>query len=166
VAYPLLSSYGWLSQAQAVDGLALAETTPWPLIMVLQFVGFMAGWNHPEGLSQPASAVVVALITTWTTFLPCFLFIFIGAPWIEVLRGNRRLTAALSEITSAVVGVVLNLALVFGAAVIWPRGWGGGLNWFAAVLSVVAFLALYRFKTDVLWVVIAGGLVGLASSMF
>jgi chromate transporter len=155
-------SYGWLTQAQAVDGLALAETTPGPLIMVLQFVGFMAGWNNPQGLSQPLSAVVGGLVTTYATFLPCFIFIFLGAPYIEVLRGNRNLTGALTGITAAVVGVVLNLALVFGAAVIWPRGLAGGTDLFALAMSAAAFVALYRFKADVLWVVIAGGLVGLA----
>lgn len=159
------SSYGWLTQTQAVDGLALAETTPGPLIMVLQFVGFMAAWNHPEGLSPTASAIIGALVTTWTTFLPCFLFIFLGAPYIELLRGNRRLSAALSGITAAVVGVVLNLALVFGAAVIWPQGLAGGVDWFAALMSAIAFVALYRLKVDVLWVVIAGGLVGLAREL-
>jgi chromate transporter len=157
-------SYGWLTQAQAVDGLALAETTPGPLIMVLQFVGFLAAWNQPEGLSQATSAVVGALVTTWTTFLPCFLFIFLGAPYIELLRGNRHLTAALSGITAAAVGVILNLALVFGAAVIWPQGLAGGTDWFAAVMSIVAFIALYRFKADVLWVVLAGGIIGLAKT--
>ena len=155
-------SYGWLTQAQAVDGLALAETTPGPLIMVLQFVGFMAGWNNPQGMDQATSAVVGALVTTYATFLPCFVFIFLGAPYIEVLRGNRNLTGALTGITAAVVGVVLNLALVFGAAVIWPRGLTGGTDFFALVMSAAAFVALYRFKADVLWVVIAGGLVGLA----
>jgi chromate transporter len=154
-------SYGWLTQAQAVDGLALAETTPGPLIMVLQFVGFMAGWNNPQGLSQTTSAVVGALVTTYVTFLPCFLFIFLGAPYIEVLRGNKNLTGALTGVTAAVVGVILNLALVFGGAVIWPRGLSGGTSWFALLMSVAAFVALYRFKMDVLWVVIAGGLVGL-----
>ena len=150
--------YGWLTHAQAVDGLALAETTPGPLIMVLQFIGFMAGWNHPDGMSQTASAILGALITTYTTFLPCFFFIFLGAPYIEVLRGNQSLTGALSGITAAVVGVILNLALVFGAAVIWPHGLAGATNWFAILLSVAAFIALYRFKIDVLWVVIGGGL--------
>jgi chromate transporter len=154
-------AYGWVTQTQAVDGLALAETTPGPLIMVLQFIGFMAAWNHPEGLPPTTSAVIGALITTWTTFLPCFLFIFLGAPYIEKLRGNRRLTAALSGITAAVVGVILNLALVFGVAVIWPQGIAGDINWFAVWLSVVAFVALYRFKVDVLWVVLVGGIVGL-----
>lgn len=153
-------SYGWMTQAQAVDGLALAETTPGPLIMVLQFVGFMAGWNHPEGMSQTASAITGAFITTYTTFLPSFLFIFLGAPYIEVLRGNKHLTAALSGITAAVVGVILNLGIVFGTAVIWPQGIAGGTNWLAVVMSVAAFAALYRLKADVLWVVIAGGLIG------
>jgi chromate transporter len=157
--------YGWLTHTQAIDGLALAETTPGPLIMVLQFIGFMAGWNHPEGMSQTASAILGALITTYTTFLPCFFFIFIGAPYIEVLRGNKRLTGALSGITAAVVGVVLNLALVFGVAVIWPHGLTGAANWFAAILSVAAFIALYRFKADVLWVVVIGGLIGLARTL-
>jgi chromate transporter len=162
VTQAAVGSYNWLTQAQAVDGLALAETTPGPLIMVLQFVGFMAGWNHPpDGMSQTASAITGALVTTYTTFLPCFIFIFLGAPYIERLRGNKNLTGALSGITAAVVGVILNLALVFGAAVIWPHGFAGGTNLFAAGLSVLAFLALYRWKLDVLWVVLAGGALGL-----
>jgi chromate transporter len=154
-------TYGWITRAQAVDGLALAETTPGPLIMVLQFVGFMAGWNHPEGMSQTASAVTGALVTTYTTFLPCFFFIFLGAPYIEVLRGKRYLTGALTGVTAAVVGVVLNLALVFGAAVIWPGGISRGPDWFAAAATVAAFTALYRYRLDVLWVVLGGGIAGL-----
>jgi len=155
-------SFGWISHTQAIDGLALAETTPGPLIMVVQFVGFMAGWNNPGDMGQTASAITGALVTTYATFLPCFIFIFLGAPYIEVLRGNRSLTAALSSITAAVVGVVLNLALVFGAAVIFPEGLKGETDWFAAALSLAAFIALYRFKVDVLWVVLAGGIIGLA----
>jgi chromate transporter len=146
-------SYGWLSQAQAVDGLALAETTPGPLIMVLQFVGFMAAWNHPQGMTPAASAVTGALVTTYTTFLPCFFFIFLGAPYLETLRGNRSLSAALTGITSAIVGVILNLAVVFGAAVVFPRGLAAGPDWFALALTAAAFVALYRLKADVLWVV-------------
>ncbi len=155
-------SFGWLTHAQAVDGLALAETTPGPLIMVLQFVGFMAGWNNPQGMSQTLSALTGALIATYCTFLPCFIFIFLGAPYIEVLRGNKNLTGALTGVTAAVVGVILNLALVFGATVIWPNGFAGSVNWFAAVMSALSFVALYRFRLDVLWVVLAGGAVGLA----
>jgi chromate transporter len=155
-------TYGWLTHAQAVDGLALAETTPGPLIMVLQFVGFQAAWNHPEGMSQLASAVTGALVTTYATFLSCFLFIFVGGPYVEVVRGNRRLTAALSGVTAAVVGVVLNLALVFGGAVLWP---GGGTNWTALIVGAAAFSALYRFKVDVLWVILAGGALGLSLTL-
>jgi chromate transporter len=160
-----VTSYGWLSQPQAVDGLALAETTPGPLIMVLQFVGFMAAWNQPQGLAPTFSAVLGALIATYTTFLPSFIFIFLGAPYIESLRNNQHLKGALSSITAAVVGVVLNLALVFGAAVIWPQGLTGGTDWFAAVMSIAAFFALYKFKADVLWVVLTGGLIGLGRTL-
>jgi chromate transporter len=159
------SSFGWITRLQAVDGLALAETTPGPLIMVLQFVGFMTAWQNPQGLSQSASAITGALITTYTTFLPCFIFIFAGAPYIEVLRGNRKMTAALSGITAAVVGVILNLALVFGATVIWPNGLSGGTDFFVAALSLAAFIALYLLKADVLLVVIIGGLIGLGHTV-
>src|SRR5262245_13310126 len=165
VTQAAVGSFGWLTQSQAVDGLALAETTPGPLIMVLQFIGFMAGWNHSEGLTPALSGVIGALVTTYATFLFCFFFIFLGAPYIEVLRGNKDLTGALTGITAAVVGVVLNLALVFGAAVIWPHGMAGGTNWFAVITSAAAFVALYRFKADVLWVVLGGGLIGLAMAL-
>jgi chromate transporter len=155
--------FNWLTPAQAVDGLALAETTPGPLIMVLQFVGFMAGWNNPApGLSPAASGVVGALVTTYVTFLPCFLFIFLGAPYVEKVRGDLGLAGALAGVTAAVVGVILNLALVFGAAVVWPRGLTAAPEWFALALGAAAFVALYRLKVDVLWVVLAGGLLGLA----
>jgi len=158
-----VAPFHWLAPAQAVDGLALAETTPGPLIMVLQFVGFMAGWNDPPaGLSPVAGGVVGALVTTYVTFLPCFVFIFVGAPYIEVIRGKRALAGALAGVTAAVVGVILNLALVFGAAVIFPQGVDGDVNWFAAFLGAAAFVALYRLRLDVLWVVLAGGLLGLA----
>ena len=158
-------SFGWMTKVQAVDGLALAETTPGPLIMVLQFVGFMAAWNNAQGMGQTASAITGALVTTYVTFLPCFLFIFLGAPYIEILRGNKSLTGALSGVTAAVVGVVLNLSLVFGAAVILPHGLSGSMDWFAATMSVAAFIALYKFKVEVLWVVLAGGLIGLGKTI-
>ena len=161
VTQAAVEEYGWMTHTQAIDGLALAETTPGPLIMVLQFVGFMAGWNNPGSMSQTASAITGALITTYATFLPSFIFIFLGAPYIEVLRGNKKLTSALSGVTAAVVGVILNLALVFGLTVIWPQGFDGDVNWFAAGISVLAFIALFRLKVDVQWVVLAGGLVGL-----
>jgi chromate transporter len=116
-------------------------------------------------LTPALSGITGALVTTYATFLPCFFFIFLGAPYIEVLRGNKDLTGALTGITAAVVGVVLNLALVFGAAVIWPHGLAGGTNWFAVITSAAAFVALYRFKADVLWVVLGGGLIGLTLAL-
>jgi len=159
------TDFGWVTRAQTIDGLALAETTPGPLIMVLQFVGFMTGWNHPGNLGQVNSAVIGALVTTYATFLPCFVFIFLGAPYVESLRGNRTLTGALSGITAAVVGVILNLAVVFGATVIFPRGLTGGIDGFSAGLTVAAFFALFRLKISVPWVVLAGGALGLAWTM-
>ena len=130
--------------------------------MVNQFVGFMAGWNNPvAGMSQTASAVIGGLVTTYVTFLPSFLFILLGAPYIEQLRGNKLLSGALTGITAAVVGVILNLSLVFGTAVIAPDGVGGRVEWFQAAVTIAAFAALYRFKVDVLWVVLAGGIIGL-----
>jgi chromate transporter len=154
------TSYGWLTHAQAVDGLALAETTPGPLIMVLQFVGFLAGWQHPESLTPLGSAVLAALLTTYATFLPCFIFVLVGAPYIEQMRGRSGVSAALTGVTAAVVGVVLNLALVFGGAVLWPHGAAGGLDWFAVGLALAAFAALYRWHLGAAWVVVAGGLLG------
>lgn len=165
VSQSAVETFGWLSHTQAMDGLALAETTPGPLIMVVQFVGFMAGWNNPLAMSPGLSGLTGALVTTYVTFLPCFLFIFLGAPYIEVLRGNKSLTGALTGVTASVVGVILNLALVFGAAVIWPEGMQGKVDWFAAALSVAAFIVLYRFKLDVVWIVIGGGLIGLGNAL-
>ena len=161
VTQAAVESYGWLTHAQAVDGLALAETTPGPLIMVLQFVGFMAGWNHAGNFAPSTSAVLAALVTTYATFLPSFVFVFAGAPYIERLRGNVRLSAALSGITAAVVGVILNLALVFGIAVIWPQGFSAGPDWFAIILSAVACLVLLSHTLEVWWVILLGGLLGL-----
>lgn len=156
-------SANWLSAAQAVDGLALAETTPGPLIMVLQFVGFMTGWNASAGDHQALYAVLCGLLTTYVTFLPSFFFIFVGAPYIERLRNNRNLTAALSGVMSAVVGVILNLALTFGAAVIYPES---GIDFFAVILTAAAFAGLYFLKIDVLLVVVFGGICGLTRYLF
>lgn len=147
---------GWVTSAQTVDGLALAETTPGPLIMVLQFIGFMAGWNVTG--STPF-AILCGLITTYVTFLPSFLFIFVGANYIEKLRTNQNLTTALSFVTASVCGVILNLALTFGATVIYHYA---HFDWFAMILAIVSFVALYFFKIDVLLIVILGGLCGLA----
>jgi chromate transporter len=148
---------GWITSVQAVDALALAETTPGPLIMVTQFVGFMAGWNNPGTMDPMVFAIVCALLTTFATFLPSFLFIFAGAPYIERLYGNRLMTASLSGVTAAVVGVILNLALVFGTAVVVTEA---GIDLFSVVLGSVALFALTYFKADVLLVIAAGGLIG------
>jgi chromate transporter len=153
--------FGWITHAQAIDGLALAETTPGPLIMVLQFVGFLAAWQRPEGMTPLASGIVGGLATTWATFLPGFLFVLAGAPYIEALRGNRSLSAALGSITAAVVGVIASLAVVFGEAVFFPDGFPGGLDLFSLSLGVVALVALLRFRLDLLWTVAAGAAAGL-----
>ena len=159
VSQQAVEHYGWLSAGQMLDGLGLAETTPGPLIMVLQFVGFLGGWNHPGRLSPLLAATLGALITTWTTFVPCFLWIFLGAPHIEQLRGNEKLTTALSAVTAAVVGVILNLAVWFGLHVLFPAP--GTVDWFAVLLSAFAFVGIVRWNWDVIPVVIGAGAAGL-----
>jgi chromate transporter len=159
VAQQALFHYGWLKPGQMMDGLGLAETTPGPLIMVLQFVGFMGAWQHPGGLPPLLAATLGALITTWATFTPCFLWIFVGGPHIEQLRGNKKLTAALSAVTAAIVGVILNLAVWFGLHVFFPNA--GVLDWFAVVLCAAAFVAMLRYQIDIIPVVLASGLLGL-----
>jgi chromate transporter len=145
VAQQAVEKYGWLSHSQMMGGLGLAETTPGPLIMVLQFVGFVGGWQHPGGLTHLTGAVIGALITTWATFVPCFLFVFLGAPHVEKLRSQPRLGAALTAVTAAVVGVILNLGVKFSEHALWP-GTAGGLDGFVAVMAVAAFIALQYFK--------------------
>jgi len=159
VAQQALFHYGWLKPGQLMAGLGLAETTPGPLIMVLQFVGFMGAWQHPEGLPPLVAATIGALITTWATFTPCFLWIFLGGPYIEQLRGNPKLTAALSAITAAIVGVVLNLAVWFGLRVFFPGN--GAIDWFAILLCAAAFVAMLRYKIDIIPVIIGAGILGL-----
>ncbi|HWK45524.1 MAG TPA: chromate efflux transporter, partial [Stellaceae bacterium] len=119
VAQAAVDTFGWLTPREMLDGLGLAETTPGPLIMVLQFVGFLAAYRVPGSLDPLLAGCLGALLTTWVTFAPCFLWIFLGAPYIEALRGNKTLSAALSAITAAVVGVILNLALWFGIHVVF-----------------------------------------------
>ena len=160
VAQAAVHQFGWLTTPQMMDGLGLAETTPGPLIMVLQFVGFMGAWqNAPAGMPLWMAGVVGGLITTWVTFLPCFLWIFLGAPYIERLRDQRHLTAALSAITAAVVGVVLNLAVWFGRNTLFPQD--GSFNWFALIVGVIALVGLWRWKWSVVAVVLGSGLLGL-----
>lgn len=164
-----VEQFGWLTQAQIVDGLALAETTPGPLVMVLQFVGFMAAWNNPVGGMTPlVSGIVGAAATSFVTFLPCFFFIFVGAPYIELLRSHRRLDGAMRAVTAAVVGVILNLAMVFGIAVLLPvaqMGAGRSVDLFATTLAAVAFLALWKLRLGAVPVIAAGGVLGLARGL-
>ncbi len=161
VAQEAVENYGWLRPGEMLDGLGMAETTPGPLIMVLQFVGFMAAFRAPGGLPPMLAATLGGLLTTWVTFVPCFLWIFMGAPYIEALRGNKALGAALSSITAAVVGVVLNLAVWFALHTLF-RGVEklpglalelpvlASLDPWALLLSVGAMLALFRFKTGMI----------------
>lgn len=159
VAQQAVDNFGWLQTGQMMDGLGLAETTPGPLIMVLQFVGFMGGWNKPGVLSPLLAGTLGALITTWVTFVPCFLWILLGAPHIEQLRGNRKLTAALSCVTAAIVGVILNLAVWFGLHALFPAG--RTADWFALLLSTIAFIGMLKWKWNVVPVVLGSGLAGL-----
>src|ERR1700682_2252134 len=159
VSQQAVEHYHWLAAPQMLDGLGLAETTPGPLIMVLQFVGFLGAWNHPGNLPPLVSATIGSLVTTWTTFVPCFLWVFLGAPYIEKLRDVKLLTAALSTVTAAVVGVILNLAVWFGLHVIFPAN--GNIDWFAIALCAAACIAMLRYKIDIIPVVIASGLLGL-----
>ncbi|HEY2614275.1 MAG TPA: chromate efflux transporter [Chthoniobacterales bacterium] len=162
VAQQALNHYGWLKPGEMMDGLGLAETTPGPLIMVVQFVGFMGAWHHPEGLPPLLAATIGALLTTWVTFTPCFLWVFLGGPHIEQLRGNAKLSSALAAITAAVVGVVLNLAVWFGLRIFFPAS--GGVDWLALGLSAAALVAMLRYKIDIIPVVLASGLLGLIYS--
>jgi chromate transporter len=163
VAQQAVETYGWLRPGEMLDGLGLAETTPGPLIMVVQFVGFMGGYRNPGGLDPMLAATLAGMLTTWVTFVPCFLWIFLGAPFVEALRGNRALGGALAAITAAVVGVILNLAIWFGLHVLFGEvraveGFGVSLDVpalatidpAALVLMLAAVLAVFRFKVGML----------------
>lgn len=156
--------YGWLSPTQMIDGLALGETTPGPLIMVVAFVGFIGGYVYPMfGAEHPFLAgAVAASLVTWFTFLPSFLFILAGGPVVESTHNEIKFTAPLTGITAAVVGVILNLALFFGYHVLWPQGFSGGFDWPSALIAIAAAIALFRFKRGVIQVLLACALVGLA----
>ncbi len=160
--------YAWLSGTQMIDGLALGETTPGPLIMVVAFVGFVGGWTKeifgPEML--PLAGVAGASVATLFTFLPSFLFILLGGPAIEATRHDVKFTAPLTGITAAVVGVVLNLATFFAYHVLWPHGFEGNFEWFSAVIGAAAFVALFKYKTGIVSVIAACAGVGLAYSLW
>jgi chromate transporter len=158
-----VETHAWLSGPQMIDGLALGETTPGPLIMVVAFVGFLGGWFQqaagPEAVL--AGAVLGAAVATFFTFLPSFVFIFAGGPLVEATHGNLKFTAPLSAITAAVVGVIANLALFFAWHVLWPEGLVGGFDWVAGAIAVAAGVALFRWNVGVLPLLGACAAVGL-----
>ena len=174
VAQEAVQHYHWLQPGEMLDGLGMAETTPGPLIMVVQFVGFMAGYRNPSGLDPMLAATLAAVLTTWVTFVPCFLWIFLGAPFIERLRDNRAISGALSAITAAVVGVIASLAVwfalhvVFGEVVefrwtllvvevpVWST-----LDLPALVLAAAALAAVFWLSQSVFVVLVGAALAGI-----
>jgi chromate transporter len=158
-----VETHQWLSGPQMIDGLALGETTPGPLIMVVAFVGFVGGWLKqvlgPDALFL--GGALAATVVTFFTFLPSFVFILAGGPLVEATHGKLAFTAPLSAITAAVVGVILNLALFFAYHVLWPQGFGGRFDAFSALIALGAALALFRFKAGVLPLLAACAVVGL-----
>lgn len=162
-----VEQYSWLSGTQMIDGLALGETTPGPLIMIVAFVGFVGGWTReifgPDML--PLAGAAGAAVATLFTFLPSFLFILIGGPAVEKTRGDIKFTAPLTGITAAVVGVILNLAVFFAYHVLWPEGFDGKFEWFALLIGIAAFIALVRFKAGIMTVIAASAALGLGYSL-
>jgi chromate transporter len=154
-----VEGYQWLTAQQMIDGLALGETTPGPLIMIVAFVGFLGGWNQaalgPDWLW--AAGVMGALVATFFTFLPSFLFILVGGPLVEATRHDLKFTAPLTAVTAAVVGVIAHLAVFLALHVLWPKGWAAGFEWPAAVLAAMALLALYRQSHMVAVIAACGG---------
>jgi chromate transporter len=174
IAQQAVHTYGWLQPGEMLDGLGMAETTPGPLIQVVQFVGFMGAFRNPGMLNPMLAGFLGALLTTWVTFVPCFLWIFLGAPYIEYLRGYKPLSTALSGITAAVVGVILNLAIWFSLHTLFGtvaeiHRWGVRLlvpEWGSADLATIliavgAFTALFRFKVPMMPTLAGSAAVGL-----
>ena len=160
--------YGWLNPTQMIDGLALGESTPGPLIMVVAFVGFLGGFNQALLGTEHLflAGAVGAVIVTWFTFLFSFVFIFAGAPLIESTHNELKFTAPLTAITAAVVGVILNLALFFSYHVLWPNGFDHAFNYEAAIITVAAMIALFKFQINVLYVIFASAVCGLILYLF
>ncbi len=162
-----VEQYQWLTGTQMIDGLALGETTPGPLIMIVAFVGFVGGWSKeifgPESLFLAGAAG--ASVATLFTFLPSFLFILLGAPLVEATRDDVKFTAPLTGITAAVVGVILNLATFFAYHVLWPEGFDAPFEWFAALIGAAAFVALFRYKIGIVTVIAASAAIGLVYSL-
>jgi chromate transporter len=165
-----VETYGWLVPTQMIDGLALGETTPGPLIMVVAFVGFVGAWSHALfGDLRFIAGAAGACVATFFTFLPSYLFILAGGPLIESTHGQLRFTAPLTGITAAVVGVIVNLALFFAWHVLWPRGFDpavplGGIEWPTLAIGILAALALFRFKVGVIPVILGCGGAGLLTA--
>ena len=155
--------YGWLAPTQMIDGLALGETTPGPLIMVVAFVGFVGAYQQAlfGADSLFLAGAAAAVVVTWFTFLPSFLFILIGGPWVESTHGDLKFTAPLTAITAAVVGAIINLTVFFAYHVLWPTGFKGNFDWIAALITVVAAIALLRFKANVMHVIGGCAVIGL-----
>jgi len=155
--------YSWLTPTQMIDGLALGETTPGPLIMVVAFVGFIGGYVKaifgPDMLFL--AGITAAVLVTWFTFLPSFIFILAGGPLVESTHGDLKFTAPLTAITAAVVGVILNLAMFFGYHVLWPKGFSGTFDWLSALIALAAATALLSFKRGVIEVIVACAAIGL-----
>jgi chromate transporter len=178
VAQQAVEHYHWVKAGEMLDGLGMAETTPGPLIMVTPFVGFLAAWRSPGPLDPVLAGTLGEPVTTWVTFTPCFLWIFFGAPFVEVLRANKALAAALGAVTSAVVGVILNLAVWFGLQVLFatlrPMQWLGAtvevplvssVNLASLVLAAAVAVAVFRFKFGMVPVLLASSLVGMVYSL-
>ena len=162
-----VETYAWLTPTQMIDGLALGETTPGPLIMVVAFVGFVGAWTH-EALGPGnllAAGIAGATVATWFTFLPSFVFILVGGPLVERTHGDLKFTAPLTAITAAVVGVILNLAVFFAYHVLWPHGAGGAFDWISLVIGIAAGVALIRFKAGVIPVIGACAVAGLVVTL-
>jgi len=163
VTQHLVSDLGWVTAEQSVAGLALAETTPGPLVIVLQFMGFMAGWNNPAPLAPASAAVLAALLVSWATFLPSFVFIFLGAPHVERLTQEPRVGGALAAITAAVVGIIATLALLLARVVLFPEGMTAGPSWLALGLVAAVWLVLRRTAIALPWVLAGAAMAGLAA---
>jgi chromate transporter len=159
--------YQWVTGLQMIDGLALGETTPGPLIKVVGFVGFVGAWTQALFGVEAVfwSGTAGTLVAIFFTFLPSFIFIFVGAPFIETTHGNLRFSAPLTGITAAVVGVIVNLALFFAYHVLWPDGFAGRIEWLSALIGIAAFVALFRYKAGIIPVVGICALAGLAITL-
>ncbi|MNN33604.1 Chromate transport protein [compost metagenome] len=158
-----IGHYNWLTPTQMIDGLALGEANPGPLIMVVAFVGFVGAYVQSVFGADLlfVAGVTAAVLVTWFTFLPSFIFILAGGPLVESTHGNLKFTAPLTGVTAAVVGVILNLAVFFAYHVLWPQGFKGSFDWVAAIIAIVAAVALVRYKRNVIQVIGVSALVGL-----